>query len=301
MKYSKVSISYSVLLVAALIARPHAVQADGAFNGGSDSKQEQAETKNQSVFDKLIDRDRWEFTVGAGGDFGPKYEGSDKIEFSPGFLIEAAWDDTIFLGPDGIGANLYEGGDFSVSGSLSYGGGREESEDANLRGLGDIDSSTMVNLNFEYEFGLVSPYVSVTKHFGGTDGLQAQIGAQTAVPIKFLTGEFSEADLEAIDDPLPAGPMLSFGVSTDWADGNYNGDHFGVNAQQSARSGLRRHDAGAGFKSINVDVGLMYPITESWSADAVVGYSHLIGDAGDSPIVRKEGQLSGGLSLSYKF
>ncbi len=45
----------------------------------------------------------------------------------------------------------------------------------------------------------------------------------------------------------------------------------------------------------------MVPVTKSWTANAMLGYSQLVGDAADSPIVKDEGQVSGGLFVSYAF
>lgn len=283
---------YSLAIVALAMGMPSSLQAEEVRTGEKD---------HRDIITRVTDLGKWEAVVEAGVGFGPKYEGSDESEFGfePG--VELIWDDTVFIGLDSVGARLYEDHGFSVSGSLGYGGGREESSHARFRGLGDVDSGIQLGLNLDYELGPVSPYVGVVKDFGGTDGIQVQLGVQSEVPVALLTGHLTSYELERLDDPLEIGPTLSFGLSTDWADGNHMGDYFGVTRAQSARSGLRFHDAGAGFKSVNANLGLTYPITESWSANANVGYSHLIGDAADSPIVKQEGQVFGGLSVSYRF
>ena len=42
-------------------------------------------------------------------------------------------------------------------------------------------------------------------------------------------------------------------------------------------------------------------LSDRWSLLLIGRYSHLIGDAADSPIVETESQLYGGLAISYKF
>jgi MipA family protein len=50
-----------------------------------------------------------------------------------------------------------------------------------------------------------------------------------------------------------------------------------------------------------VELGVKADLDERWTAKATVGYSRLIGDAADSPIVESENQFTGLLGLSYKF
>ena len=289
MKRSVFSKYYLTGFIAALMAMPYAAPADDTFNEWSRRQQQWKKSQSQSLYSKVTDGDQWDITVGAGVGFDPKYEGSDKMDISPVPIIEATWNNTIFLGPDGVGASLYQTENMNISASIGYGGGRDESQSNDLRGLGDIDNSLMVGLNLEYDLGPVTSYLEVTKYTGGTHGLKTQVGMQTTFPVRSLTGA------------LGANPLLSLGISTDWTDDNYTGDYFGVNAQQSVRSGLKQYSADAGFKSVNAYAGVTYPITEKWSANATFEYSRMLGDAADSPIVKKRNQLSGAMFLAYRF
>ncbi len=215
------------------------------------------------------------------------------MDFSGAPLVDNMWNDTVYLGFDGLGAYVYQDHGFSVSGGVGYEFGRDESDSSDLRGLGDIDGALTLNLNVEYDFGFVSPYAEVAKQLGGSDGFLAQVGVNSMMPLGMVAGGMSGMDED--------GPALMLGVSADWADDNYTGEYFGVNARQSARSGYAQYKAEAGFKSINADIGLMVPVTDHWSANAMVGYSQLVGDAADSPIVKDDGQLSGGVFVSYTF
>ena len=89
-----------------------------------------------------------------------------------------------------------------------------------------------------------------------------------------------------------------------WADETHMQNVFGISAAQSARSGLRRHEAGGGFKDVGLSASLSYALTENWLLIGRAGYSRLLGDAADSPIVADKGsadQLSGMLTIGYRF
>ena len=74
---------------------------------------------------------------------------------------------------------------------------------------------------------------------------------------------------------------------------------FGIDAQQSANSGLQNHDAEAGIKDVNLSVSVGYPISKRWRVGTMLEYKRLLGDAADSPIVDDKNQFVAGISLSY--
>ena len=91
-----------------------------------------------------------------------------------------------------------------------------------------------------------------------------------------------------------------------WADNEYMNNTFGITAAQAARSrsGLARYDAGSGLKDVGVDLGIGYMLTDSIHVTGQVGYSRLLGDAADSPLVTGEGsadQFSAMLGLAYRW
>jgi outer membrane scaffolding protein for murein synthesis (MipA/OmpV family) len=57
----------------------------------------------------------------------------------------------------------------------------------------------------------------------------------------------------------------------------------------------------AGFKDVFVGATATIDLSDRWSLLLIGRYSHLLGDAADSPIVETENQLYGGLAVSYKF
>ncbi|MCG8490042.1 MAG: MipA/OmpV family protein [Sneathiellales bacterium] len=240
----------------------------------------------------------WEINLGLGAFVSPAYEGSDETEVMPFPLVDITWKERVFLNPgDGLGVHLYNKNDLTVSASIGYEMGRQEDDSNALKGLGDIDDAASANFSVEYDLGPVSPYLDVSKHLGGTDGTLVEIGIQSRVPFASLMGKTPGQ----FENGSPKGLMFHMGLSTTWADDNYMKDYFGINNRQAASSGYSRYSAGAGFKSADLEFGARYPFSENWAINAQIGYSRLLEDAADSPIVKEEDQFSGGIFLSYSF
>ncbi len=238
----------------------------------------------------------WDVVVGLGAGYGPDYEGSDNYEFSPLPILEITWNDRIYLSTgEGLGAYFYKGDQLSFKGGIGYNGGRDESDNSHLRGLGDIGGAAVLNAGLEYEIGPLTPYIELEKSLGGSDGLQIEFGIETMIPLG------STKKMNGKDDDDFSGPALMLGISADWVDDNYAESYFSVNALQSSRSGLVQYTAESGFKSVNFEAGLMYPFGEHWALNTMIGYSQLLGDAADSPIVKDEGQFFGGIFVTYRF
>ena len=77
--------------------------------------------------------------------------------------------------------------------------------------------------------------------------------------------------------------------------------YFGVTAAQSARSGLKQYEAGAGLKRFDIEASVTYMASEHWMIQGQAGVGFLTGDAKDSPIVQEEVQPSAMLLVGYKF
>jgi len=240
----------------------------------------------------------WQINLGLGAFVSPAYEGSDEVDVMPFPLIDITWKDRVFFNTgDGLGVHFYNKNDLTLSASIGYEMGRKEDDSNALKGLGDIDDAASANFTMEYDLGPVTPYLGVSKHLGGTDGTLVEIGVESMVPFAALVGKKPGQ----FENGNPKGLMFHMGISTTWADDNYMGDYFGISSKQAAASSYSRYSAEAGFKSVDFEFGAMYPFTENWAINASVGYSHLLGDAADSPIVKDEDQFSGGIFLTYSF
>jgi outer membrane scaffolding protein for murein synthesis (MipA/OmpV family) len=89
-------------------------------------------------------------------------------------------------------------------------------------------------------------------------------------------------------------------LGTTLVDDDYMESFFSVDAQQSADSGLKRYNADAGIKDVNLSVSAGYPLTDRWRIAGMIEYKRLLGDAADSPIVDDENQFTAGIGLTYR-
>ncbi|SNT04435.1 MULTISPECIES: MipA/OmpV family protein [unclassified Azospirillum] len=229
----------------------------------------------------------WQVRLGMLGAATPDYEGSDDYRFRPFPDIEITYDNTFFLDRRGVGANLIQSGPLTTGVTLGYDGGRKERRNRALRGLGNVGDTAVAGAFANYQIGrwMLTADVNTDLLGDGHDGTTADLG-------------FSYVMRPSND------MMIIIGPSVTWASDNYMQSYFGINAAQAARSGRAVYRAEAGFK----DAGLLgfgtYKLTQNWSLTAVAGYSRLLGDAADSPLVDRDGsanQFFGGLGVSYSF
>ncbi|MGK7866368.1 MipA/OmpV family protein [Falsiroseomonas sp. E2-1-a20] len=103
-------------------------------------------------------------------------------------------------------------------------------------------------------------------------------------------------------------PVARLGVGlvavATYASDDYTETNFGIDARNAAASGLPAFSAGGGIKDVALSLTANYELTPNWGLVGVLGYRRLLGDAADSPIVRREGnenQFSFGLGISYGF
>lgn len=249
-------------------------------------------------------RDDWTFALGLGTFHGPEYEGSAKAETFVFPDFEVAWNDKVFLDLDSLSVNYYENESLILNAIVAQGDEREESLNASFSGLGDIDASTTLTLGAEFELGLFISNVMLTKHSGGTNGIQAIVGIETMLPLQLLTGNMPVANMESMEDTEEftlTGPFFTAALTAEWADDDYINGFFGVDAMQSERSGLPQYAALAGFKSLNLELGVLHIIYNSWTVQGLAGYNTLIGDAGKSPIVKDDDFIYFAGFITYHF
>ena len=231
-----------------------------------------------SYLDKLHE---WKIVVGAGAIVKPVFEGSDEFEVLPFPLFSATFGERLHVDTRGILVDVYEtsGVKFGVRGGYDLGRSEDDSDD--LRGLGDIDAGAVIGGVVTYGLGPVKFYGELNKTIGGSDGLTATMGAD----VFYAYQRF----------------LFSAGASATWADDNHMQSFFGVNAIQSANSGLREFEANAGFKRFDLTASVTYMATEKWFVRGQAGVGFLTGDAADSPIVKDEVQPSALLGIGYRF
>lgn len=235
----------------------------------------------------------WALSLGGGALYAPDYEGSNDYKVSPIPVMELSWRDRVRLttkGGLGVFATPLATGDMKVDLGVRYEFGRDQDDNDALKGLGDIRGGAAAVARFGYEVGPVEFGLEVARDLGGDrDGLVATAEA-----------EYSIGGLFDGRARLGVTPHVS------WADDNYMGNTFGVTALQAARSVRRyaRHDADAGAKDAGVALGVGYIATDSIFVMGRIDYSRLLGDAADSPLVKRDGdadQFMALLGVSYRW
>jgi outer membrane protein len=179
--------------------------------------------------------DAWQFTVGLGAATQPRYPGSAERK-SSGFPVLSATYGRYFIGgvpgagvPAGIGAYLVQNDHWRVGVGLggSFEKPRKETDSPRLRGLGDIDRTALGAVFASYSDAWWTLRGNVLTDIGGKQqGTRLSLSAEARYPIS---------------DTI----TLSAGPNVTWADAKYTQTVFGVDAAQSARSGLAvRHRQG---------------------------------------------------------
>lgn len=89
-----------------------------------------------------------------------------------------------------------------------------------------------------------------------------------------------------------------------FADDKYAATYFSITPAQSGASGLPAYTARGGIKDIGTSLTASYALSDKWSLIGFGGYRRLVGDVGDSPVVRDAGradQFSGGVGVALRF
>ncbi len=221
---------------------------------------------------------------------GPKYEGSSDYRVF-GFPVVAPSFGGVggrvqVKGPDDVRFRLFEHSGFEFGPLAGWRFGRDEEDGDRLVGIGDVDGGLIVGGYMAYQLGFLKPFLSYHHQITGDDdgGGLLRFGTEAKTY-------------------LAPGVELTGTVGASYADSDYMDAYFSINSAQAAASafGLAAYDAGAGIKDVFVGLNASVPIAEQWTLRLMTRYSHLVGDAADSPIVESESQLSGGLGITYRF
>lgn len=235
--------------------------------------------------------DEWRFTVGLGAASLPRYPGSAERK-TTGFPVLSASRGRYFIGgvpgagvPAGIGAYLVQDDRWhmgvGVGGELDK--PRRESDSRHLQGLGDIDATAIAAVFARYNEKWWSFRGNALTDVGGKQqGTRLSIGAEARLPI----GETAS---------------VSAGSGLTWADARHTQKFFGVNAEQSARSGLAVRTANSGLNSIEVSLNADVRLSAQSGVGLFISVSRLCGDAADSPVTQKVMQTRAGLFAAHSF
>lgn len=241
----------------------------------------------------------WGVSIGLGGILAPSYLGDDDYQLSAVPNLRVTYEDKFFASiQEGIGYNVVNTKNWRAGPIAKYDFGRDEDGDKlfsvtgddtnDLIGLGDVDGSLELGGFAEYTFKFIRSKVEVRHGIGGHEDVVAE------AKIEFI------GRTEIFDQQL----MYSAGPRIGYMGENYAETYFGVNAAQSAASGLAQYNTDAGLLTYGVGASLIVPITENVSTLMFANYTQLGDEAADSSLVQQRGsehQTMVGIFLNYTF
>jgi outer membrane scaffolding protein for murein synthesis (MipA/OmpV family) len=227
------------------------------------------------------------WTVGLGAAAVPDYEGSEDYKVAPIPLVNvidpSGW--FVLLVGNTLRANLLPGGTWRLGPMARYRVKRDDVDNSKVDKMESVDAAVEVGgfVGFQHA-GWSLQVDAVTDVASGHEGSLVEVtGGYTWQPERW---------------------RIKLSGSTTWASDDYMSAYFGVDSQDSKRSGLDKYDAEAGFKDVGAMLVTSYRFTQHWGVTGAFSVTRLIGDAADSPLVEDEGDenqiLLGGL-VSYTF
>ena len=232
-------------------------------------------------------RKDWSIMLGGLTFLSPDYEGSDDVKVQGLPFFDVSWRNRFFLNfQQGLGMNIIRNKNLIFGTSVGYYGSREEGDNEALRGLGDIDGGVDGRL---FVFVPVGP-ISFTSMYrrdlsGNHDGAILSVGALYFKPVTKKL-------------------RINLQGRLNYASEKFMNTYFDINLSQASRSKMTAYDADAGIKDISGFNILIYSFTRHWNVVSFMGFSRLLGDAANSPIVKERGtanQFRFGLGFSYRF
>ena len=231
----------------------------------------------------------WTVTLGVGGKVLPAFDGSDRYILAPfpTLYVRRAGTPRGFTSPrDGISLAIVNINQFRFGPTGKLVLPRNESDDAALRGLGNVGWAVEIGAFAEY---WVRPWLrtraELRQGFGGHDGIVSDVTADFVLPAsQTLT--------------VSAGPRLTLATAQALQ------PYFGVDATQSLASGLPVFHPGGGIRSFGFGAQARQQWFQDWSTNLFLEYDRLVGDAARSPILSRNGsanQVTIGLGVSYSF
>ncbi|MCB8819373.1 MipA/OmpV family protein [Microvirga rosea] len=231
----------------------------------------------------------WIVTLKGNLKVGPTYPGADdySVVGFPSVSFRRVGTPERFSAPDdGLSFSLLEESAIRVGVVGRFQGGRYLNDDRRLFGLDKINWAVEPGVFVEYwpvEF--LRARAELRHGINGHHGFVADIGLDFVQSF----GAFG----------FSVGPRLSLG------DNDFTRTYFGVTPVEAALNGqVTPYRPSGGLTSVGATAGVTYKWSEQWSSTANVSYKRLVGDAADSPIVKRfgsENQFGFGLTASYSF
>ena len=219
--------------------------------------------------------------LGLGAAIAPRYDGADEYRVRPFPVVDAQYGRFFARSGDGLGLNVWQSPQLTIGAGVNMMEGYRKSDVP--EGIGKLSDALGARLFVSTYAGGAVFTLSVTQAITKSErGLIAN--ARVAYPY-------------SVSERFKVIPS----ISVNWANARYMNSYFGISAQQAARSGLSEYKPSSGFKDISLRIGFNYELTKTWSITGAAGIRRLMGDAADSPLVKRKSQAIGAIGVAYRF
>lgn len=239
-------------------------------------------------------------TLGVGAGWVPDYEGADEYKTIPAAFVRGRVSGfNFFTRGTYLYVDVLRGGgdtDINFGPILGWRGNRSgDVKDAAVDKLPELDSAVELGGFAGITWhGLTNPY----------DSLSVRVDVVTDVSGAHKSTVISPT----IDFGTPLSRTFYIGASAglDWAGGGYADYYYSITPAEGIVAGLPAFDADGGLKDWRLGVianhSITGDLTGGFSIFGAAGYTHLVGDFADSPIVDDRGSTSqwfGALGVAY--
>ena len=248
----------------------------------------------------------WTIGVGLAPVYAPVWQGSREMALSIFPDLRINYKDALFFSvPDGLGWNAINQDGWKIGPLFKFRFRRQESNGGSpflisggsdaLRGMGDVGFAGEPGAFAQYSWAKNRARLraEVRQGFGGHDGLVADtsLGWGDRIGTPGTNGLF----------------LYSAALRATFGGADYTNAYFGVNAAQSAATGLGQFRTGDGLVSTGINTSLTKPLGRRGENGAITlfgGYDRLADVVSDSTLIQQRGkrdQFSIGLSYGLRF
>jgi outer membrane protein len=244
------------------------------------------------------DGESWRVMLGVAPIYSPSFQGSKDYQLQIFPDIRVNYGKRFFASiPDGIGYDVIHSNGWRIGPVAKLRFGRDEedgtspfrvagSETNALRGLSDVDATVELGGYIDHRFKQL-PLQFRTELRQGVNGHE---------------GVLADVSLRWLHQAGPA--RISIGPKLSLASRDFMQAYYGVDATQSANSGLAVHNAKGGLLSYGLGTMMIMPVAEGTVITAFGSYDRLGSHVADAPLVDERGsanQFTFGASIGYSF
>jgi outer membrane scaffolding protein for murein synthesis (MipA/OmpV family) len=225
--------------------------------------------------------------AGAGLSYQPHDPTGSRYETRPVPYLDLDWGPVSLSTDDGLTWSALNTNGFTAGPYINYLQGR--TSNGELQGLRNVSDMAEVGGFIQYapaDFWRV--YARMGQAVGGGHSQSGALGK--------VGGELGY--------PLGGGVIGSSGLAANFADARQTQTYFGVDANESAASGIRPYNASGGFQNLTLTQSFEFPLASHWSLLTSASWIHLVGSAANSSIVKEAGDVNQGqvqTAISYTF